>query len=89
MQIQLGSGAFLDVSHESKSLFSEVWRHKGRLAVPDGAFPVRLKRVLLEVSFPVHEISRLKGVMLKVFVSQERTMKKIALPSIVIFNRSN
>ena len=36
-----------------------------------------LKRVLLEVSFPIDEISRLKGVILKVFISQEHTMKKI------------
>ena len=66
----------LDVLHESKSLFSGVWQHKGRLAAA-GAFPGRLKRVLLEVSFPIDEISRLKGVILKVFISQEYTMKKI------------
>ena len=26
------------------------------------AFPVRMKRVLLDVSFPIHEMSRLQGV---------------------------
>lgn len=66
----------LDASHESKSLFSGVWQHNRRLAAV-GAFPWRLKRVLLEVSFPTDEISRLKGVILKVFISQEHTMKKI------------
>lgn len=34
-----------------------------------GSFPVRLKRVLLKVSFPTDKIFRLQGVMFEVFVS--------------------
>lgn len=38
---------------------------------------MRLKRVLLEVSFPIDEISRLHTVMLKVFIFQEHTVKRL------------
>ena len=70
---------FLAVSHGSKSLFLGVCQHKSWLAVPDWVFPVRLKRVLWVLSFPIGEISRLQGVMLKVCLTIAHR-KKTALP---------
>lgn len=80
---------YLGVPCESKSIFLRVWLHKSKLAIPDGASPVRLKRVLLEVSFPIDRISRLQGVMLKIFYSEGCTVKIFLYKTIVIFNRSN
>ena len=42
-----------------------------------GAFPARLRRILLELIFPIDEISRLQHMMLKVFISQEHTVKRL------------
>ena len=36
---------------------------------------MRLKEALLEVSFPIDKISRLQGMMLKVFISLEQNVK--------------
>ena len=54
----------LGVSHESKSLFLGVWWHKGWVVVYDKVIFNKGKTVLLKVSFPVDEISRLQDVML-------------------------
>ena len=53
------------------------------------AFPARLKRILRKVTFPKDEFSRLQGLMPKVFLSLERTVKRLFYQSMVIFNRSN
>lgn len=66
---------YLGLSHESLSLFLGIWQLKGQLVIPDKVFPARLKRFLLEVSFPVDKISRFQAVILKVFVSQGCTVK--------------
>lgn len=60
----------LDVSYESKSLFLEFGDTKVGYHCLIRASPVRLKNILLEVSFPIDKISRLQVVMLKVFISQ-------------------
>ena len=52
----------LGVSHESKSLFLGVWWHKGWVAVSDKVLFNKGKTVLLKVSFPGDEISRLQNV---------------------------
>ena len=83
------SALSIGVSHESKSLFPGVWWHRGWLAVPDWAFPVRLKRIVLEVSFPIDKISRLQDMMLTVLVSWECTVKRLLYQNMVIFNRNN
>ena len=54
----------LGVSQESKSLFLGVLWHKGWLIALDGAFSA----FILEVFIPIDKISRLQGVVLKVFV---------------------
>lgn len=54
-----------------------------------GAFPERLKRVLLEKPFLIDEISGLSSVMFKVFLSQEHAVKRLLYHDRVIFNRSN
>ena len=59
----------LRVSCESKDLFLGGFWHKSWLEIFSGAFLVRLKRVLLEVSFPREKVSRFDGMMLKVFIS--------------------
>ena len=86
MQVQSGFSAFLMVSHESQSLFFGVWWHKAWLVVLDRAFPGMLKRVLLEMSFPIDKISKLQGMMLKVFISH--TVKRLLYPIVVVYNRS-
>ena len=63
VQVQSGLVLSLGVSCESKHLFPWAWWHKGWLAVPDRAFPARLKRVLLEVFLPIEEISKLQNVL--------------------------
>ena len=67
----------LDVSCDSRSLFSGVWQPKGWLAVLIGALPVRLKSVFLEVSFPTDKISSFQSVLLKVFNSMEYTVERL------------
>lgn len=49
----------LDVAHESKSLFSGVWQHKRGLIVPNRSLFSEVGEVLLEVSCPKEENSRL------------------------------
>ena len=48
-----GAEHSLGLSHESKSLFLKVWWHKGWLTGLSMVFLVRLRRMLLAVSFPV------------------------------------
>lgn len=48
------------------------------------AFPVRLKRVLLKMYFAIDEISRLKGVMLQVFISRKYTVKRLFYQNMVV-----
>ena len=85
MMCSQGSALSLGMSHESKSLFLGVWQHKVWLAVPDRSLCRGLKKVFIEVSFPIDKISRLQGVMLKVFVSQEHTVKRLLYQNMVIF----
>ena len=75
----------LCVSQEYKSPFPRVWPHKSLLAYLIGASPARLKKVLLEVSFLIDEISKFQGVMLKVFISSECTVKRLLCQKMVIF----
>ena len=49
---------------------------------------MRLKRVFLE-SFPTENISRLKGVMPKAFVSRELTVERLLGQGMIIFNGSS
>lgn len=63
----------LRVSRDPDSLFPGVWRH----------FPARLKRVLLEASFPTDEISRLQ------VTSPGSTAWKVALPDRGFLNTSS
>lgn len=79
----------LGVPRGSKSQLLEDSQHKGQLAVLDWSFPVRLKSVLLQLSFPADEISRMQSIMLKVFVSQKHTAKRLVYQNMVIFNRRN
>ena len=79
----------LGMSHESKSLFFGVWWHKGWLAVPDRGLSREVEESSSGGSFPIDEISRLQGVMLKVFVARECTMKRLLYKSMVTFNRSS
>lgn len=70
MQVQSRVVHFLFMCHVNpKAVFFGVWWHKGWLVILSRTFLVMLKMVLLEVSFPVNELSRLQGVMLEVFVS--------------------
>ena len=77
MQIWFGLLLCLAVLCKYKSLFPGFWLQKGWLVV--------LGRVLsseVEESFSVgvsssNEMSRLQGVMLRVFISQERSMKRL------------
>ena len=77
---------FLQVCHMNPRVYSLKF---GGIRVDQqyliGASAVRLKRALLEVSFPVDEIFRFQGVMLKYFVSRECTMKRLLYQSTVIF----
>ena len=43
----------------------------------------------MEVSFPIDKISSLQSMMLRVFVSQGHTVKRLLYQNMVIFNRSN
>lgn len=54
-----------------------------------GVFPVGLGRVLLEVFFLVDEISRLQGMIIKVFISQGLTVKRLFYQNMVTYNRSS
>ena len=65
-----GSETSLGLSHESKSPFLKVWWHKGWLSVLSMVILVRLRRMLLAVSFPVDKNSKLQ-----VFFSQGHTVK--------------
>ena len=78
-----GSETSLGLSHASKSLFLKVWWHKGWLTVLSMVFLVRLRRMLLAVSFPVDKISKLQ-----VFFSQGHTVKWLLYQNMVIFNRN-
>ena len=42
-----------------------------------GAFPARLKRVFVEVPFPIDKISSWQSMMLKVFLFQECVVKRM------------
>ena len=75
----------LCVSQEYYSPFPRVWPHKSLLAYLIGASPARLKKVLLEVSFLIDGISKFQGVMLKVFISSECTVKRLLYQNMVIF----
>lgn len=55
----------LDVSCKFRSLFPGVWQPKGWLPVPGRGPSSKVQKSLLEMSFPVENISRLKGVMFK------------------------
>ena len=80
---------FLDVSCEMKSLFPGVWQHKGWLAVLERGLPSGVKRVFLEVFFSMEEISRIQGMMLKVFISWDCSVTRLLYQSMIIFNGSN
>ena len=69
----------LDVMCESRSLFLEIWWHKGWQTVPGRALATRLKRELFEVSFAVDKISGLQDVMLTPFFSRECAVKIVLL----------
>ena len=69
---------------ESKSLFFGVQRHKGCLEYSIRGFPARLKRVLLDVSFLIDEISKLQVVTLKVFVPHGFHLKRLIYQNMVI-----
>lgn len=60
---------------ESRNLFLGLSWHKPCLAIPDEASLVRLKKVLLEVSFLIDKIFRLESLHLL-----RAQYKKIALP---------
>lgn len=75
-----------DLSHESKILFIGVLWHKCGYQHLIGAFPVKLKRVLLNVSFPIDKISSLRCVVTKVFRSQDCIIR-LFYQNMVIFNR--
>ena len=62
----------LGASYESKSLFLEFGGTKVGYLCLIRASLVRLKNILLEVSFPIGKISSLQGVTLKVFISLGR-----------------
>ena len=53
------------------------------------AFSLRVQTMFLEVSIPIDEISRLPGVMLKVIVSWQCTVKRLLYQSMVISNGNN
>ena len=66
----------LDVSHESKSLFPGDSWHKGWSVLESTTFPARLKKSLSGGVISNRENLEAEGVMLKVFPSQECTVKK-------------
>ena len=78
----------LHASCESKHLFLGDFWHKSWLEIFSGAFLVRLKRVLLEVSFPRDKVSRFEGMMLKVFISWKCTVKRLFYQNMAILNRT-
>lgn len=53
------------------------------------AFSLRVQTMFLEVSIPIGEILRLPGVMLRVIVSWQCTVKRLLYQSMVISNRNN
>ena len=63
------------VTRESRSLFPAAWQPKDCLIVPGRALPTRLKRVLVEVSFPTDKNLRLQGVMFTAIVSWEHAVR--------------
>ena len=81
---------FLQMSHMNKRVYSLDF---GNIKVVQQylirALPLRLKRVFLEVSFPIDKISRLQGMMLKIFIFLECMVKRLSCQSIIVFNRSN
>lgn len=60
----------LHMSHGSKSLLPGVWWHKGWLADPERG----LSGKVVEVSFPINEMSRLQAVMLKATLSTSQEL---------------
>ena len=66
---------YLGLSPESRNLFLGLSWHKPCLAIPDEASLVRLKKVLLEVSFLIDKRVRLESLPLL-----RAQYKKIALP---------
>ena len=66
---------YLGLSPESRNLFLGLSWHKPCLAIPDEASLMRLKKVLLEVSFLIDKIFRLESLPLL-----RAQYKKIALP---------
>ena len=76
------------MSHESMNLFLGILWHKNWHHLMLLIFPIRLKRILLQSSFPVDKISRLQGVMLKGAFLPRYPCKKLLYQNMAIFNRS-
>jgi len=72
-----------------KSLFPGFWMQKGWLVVPDRVLSSEVEESLSGGVFSSNEISRLEGVMLRVFISQERSVKRLLYQSGFFFDRSN
>ena len=67
--------------YKYKSLFPVFWVQKGWLVVPDRIISSEVEESLSGGVFSSNEISRLEGVMLRVFIFQERSVKRLLYQS--------
>lgn len=81
MQIWFGLLLCLAVLYKYKSLFPVFWVQKGWLVVPDRIISSEVEESLSGGVFSSNEISRLESVMLRVFISQERSVKRLLYQS--------
>ena len=81
MQIWFDLLLYLAVLCKYKSLFPGFWVQKGWLVVPDRVLSSEVEESLSGGVFSSNEISRLEGVMLRVFISQERSVKRLLYQS--------
>ena len=64
--------------------FPGFWQYRGLLAVPDRGLPAGLERFFRRCFFPIDDISRLQGMILK-----NNIVKRLLYQGMVIFNKSN
>lgn len=77
VQIWFGLLLCLAVLCKYKSLFPGFWLQKRWLVGPDRVYSSEVEESLSGGVFSSNEISRLQGVMLRVFISQERSVKRL------------